>query len=167
MPTRQVMCSKIVLSRCRRAGLGALLVALLATLVAGVPDASAGRTWCSKDPLFQVGSDIVDVSIGSYTDMLTSATGPVKIVVTVPVGVTAKPFYIDSGFGYGYSISYATSSKLKDSTNSTQVSVAVYAPATDGTLPVQLDVRSTSGPKTIYESIATGTANAWVTVKTK
>lgn len=153
-------------ARYPRAAFATLFVALVASLVIGTPNASAGRTWCSKDPLFRVGSDVVDVTIASYTDMLTAATGPVKIVLTVPTGVTAAPYHVDDGFGYGYTITYATSSKLTNSATSMQVSVAVYAPASNGTLPVQVSVRSTSGPKQIYLASVTGSANAWVSMTT-
>jgi hypothetical protein len=162
----QFMRHNPALPRFLRGVFGALIVALVASLVFGVSGASAGRTWCSKDPLFQVGDDVVDVTIASYTDMLNAATGRVKIVLTVPDGVSAQPHHRDGGFGYGYDITYQTSKKLVNSATAMQITVAVYAPASDGTLPVRIDVRSTSGPKQIYQASATGAVNSWVSLTT-
>jgi hypothetical protein len=150
----------------RTAILPALLLAACALLLA-MPGASAGRSWCMNDPVVKIDGHVADVFVSSYVEMDAAATGPTQIVVTVPTGVSTELLAVDNGFGgHGYAVSFATSSRLKATATGIQVQVEVYAPATDGSLPVkvQFTPRST-GP--LKAASATGLANAWVTLKTR
>jgi hypothetical protein len=137
----------------------------LVALLFSVTPASAGRVWCSSDPVIKVNGQAVDVLVSSYSEMNTSATGPVQFVVTVPVGSSASVLATDNGFGYGYSVTVRTSSTLKKTATSTQVRIEVYAPSVDGSLPVKIDVKPRSvGP--VKATITQGLANKWVTART-
>jgi hypothetical protein len=137
----------------------------LTALLFSVTPASAGRVWCSRDPVIKVNGQVVDVLVSSYSEMNASATGPIQFVVTVPVGSTASVLATDKGFGYGYSVSVKTSSTLTKAAKSTQVRVEVYAPAADATLPVKIDVKPRS-VGTVRATTTQGLANRWVTAKT-
>jgi len=148
-----------------RRGVAPFLLALTLVLVAGAPGAEAGRTWCREDPVIKVDGQVVDVFVSSDVAMLSSATGPVKIKITVPSGSSVGVYATDQGFGDGYAITLATSTTLKKTSTSTPVKVEVYAPSADGSLPVKVDVtpRSQGGVKAASKQ---GLANAWVTLTT-
>jgi hypothetical protein len=143
------------------------LALVAVSLLLAAPGASAGRMWCLSDPVVKIDGHVADVWLSSYVEMNQAATGPTQIVVTVPTGVAAELLAVDNGFGgHGYDIGFAESSKLKATATSIQVQVQVFAPATDGSLPlkVQFTPRST-GP--LKAASASGFANAWVTLKTR
>jgi hypothetical protein len=137
----------------------------LVALLFSVTPASAGRVWCSRDPVIKVNGQVVDVLVSSYTEMNASANGPVMLVITVPVGSTASVLATDNGFGYGYSVTVKTSSTLTKTAKSTQVRVEVYAPAADATLPVKIDVKPRS-VGLVKAATTQGLANSWVTAQT-
>jgi hypothetical protein len=140
------------------------MLGVLALLVSAAP-ASAGHLWCARDPVITVNGQVVDVLVSSYTEINASANGPVKLVVTVPAGSSAKVLATDHGFGYGYSVTLKTSSTLKATAKSTPVCVEVYAPATDATLPVKIDVKPRSvGP--VKATTTQGLAASWVRAQT-
>lgn len=147
-----------------------ILALFFVALVVGVPDVSAGRTWCRTDPVIKVDGQVADIWVSSYTEMNTSATGPVKIVVPIPTGSTGAVYAMDNGFGQGYQISFVKSSSMQRTATHTQVRVQVYAPAKDSTLPVQVDMmpRSQNGNTgVLLGASASGTANKWVSLTTK
>lgn len=92
--------------------------------------ASAARVWCRTDPLFQVGTKYVDVTIGTYDDMFAAAVGAVQIILWTPHDVPVRLIWADNGFGYGYAITYAVDPNLKGTKDNPQVRVDVLAPAT-------------------------------------
>src|SRR5829696_3194893 len=114
----------------------AIVVMLSVILVLlGSEPVAAGKKWCRADPLVAINGHIVDISVYSYVEMQSSAKGPVQIVVTLPTSIKGWVLAMDQGFGHGYTVRFATSSKLRVTKNAIQVQVAVYAPATDGSLP--------------------------------
>jgi hypothetical protein len=141
-----------------------VVLGLTALLFSDTP-ASAGRVWCSRDPVIKVNGQVVDVLVSSYAEMNASATGPVQFVVTVPVGSSATVLATDKGFGYGYSVTVKTSSALTKTAKSTQVRVEVYVPSVDGTLPVKIDVKPRS-VGLVRATTTQGLANTWVTAQT-
>jgi hypothetical protein len=140
---------------------GAALAAAPAFRFAG--EASAARGWCRADPLLRIAGQYVHVYITSTTAMLRSATDKIRLVVTLPSGVSGKKVDILADFGEGYDIRFQTSSTLQVVNGRVPVRVAVYCPARDGTLPVIVDFAPVgTGPLTAGSS--TGTANSWVTL---
>ena len=137
----------------------------LVALLFSVTPASAGRVWCSRDPVIKVNGQVVDVLVSSYTEMNASANGPLQFVVTVPAGTSTSVLATDNGFGYGYSVTVKTSSSLTKNAKSTQVRVEVYAPAADATLPVKIDVKPRSAGA-VKATTTQGLANRWVTAQT-
>ena len=98
------------------------------------------------------------------------ATGPTKIVITIPGTSTGRVHLVDLGFVLkGYQISFAKPSALKRTKTHTQVKIAAYAPASDGALPVTLNFHSLSpglASGLLSSASASGTANQWIAVTT-
>lgn len=134
--------------------------ALAATSISALGhEASAGRAWCYRDPVFKINGDVVDVLVGAPNDINGVANGPTRIVLTVPTGSTAELLATDAGFGgWGYDVRIATSDKLAGH----QVKVEVYQPVRSGTWPVQ--VRFVSRSADYPETIVASSANKWITV---
>jgi hypothetical protein len=141
-----------------------VMLGLVALLLSAAP-ASAGRVWCSVDPVIKVNGQVVDVLVSSYADMNASATGPLQFVVTVPVGSSARVLATDKGFGYGYRVTVKTSSALVRTAKSTPVRVEVYAPAANSTLPVKVDIKPRS-VGLVHATTTQGLADRWVIAQT-
>ena len=125
-------------------------------------EADAGRGWCHADPLFKIGNYVFDVVVSSDLAMLTSASGPVKVTLTVPEGVNATHLVSDLGFGRGYDVKVVKSSSLTATKNSIGVKVAVTAPARDSSLPVTVHMTSLSPTVLVSTGTASGSANQTV-----
>jgi hypothetical protein len=155
--------------------LARLLIATVASFIlisaTGAPEASAARGWCRFDPVIMVDGQLADVFVGSTLEMLLTATGPVKIEVTIPTGSTGFVVLTDLGFLKGYSIVFKQSSSLVRTSRHTQVQVRVYAPAKSSTLPVTV----TFAPRSLSSSLldiligtsVDGHANEWVSLTTR
>jgi hypothetical protein len=144
---------------------GAALAAL-PTVEYAAP-AMAGRTWCKTDPGLRVGGKETHVNLYSYQEMFDAATGPVLLIVTVPVGDEGKTelLYMDEGFRHGYDLVVKESIDLKDSSTGIDILVEAYAPATDGELPVKVEVVPVDrGKKPKFRK---GQANQWIPVRGK
>lgn len=145
----------------RRAALKMLGAAAIgvATTSRLVDRAAAGRGWCYADPLFQIGDDLFDVALSADLEMLTSASGPVRLTLFVPDGVNATHIVSDLGFGYGYQIEIVSSAHLRVSDNHLDVAVLVNAPAHDSSIPVAVTMTSLSGEALVARAVAHGYAN--------
>jgi hypothetical protein len=140
-----------------------VLVALAFALTAQA--AAAGRGWCRTDPVVTIDGTIVDIFAAAPAKALLLVTGPNRFVVTVPVGVETRLIAEDLGFGRGVETTFAESSELRVTEAGIEVRVALYVPATDGTMPVRLEV----APRLLgllRPASAEGTANAWVSLTT-
>lgn len=142
----------------------AMILALLAIIVLIVP-ASAGRLWCSSDPIFMIDGQQVSVWVSSYGEMTSSATGPVKVILTVPSDVEARLLATDRGFGYGYDVEIVYSGNLVATSASLPTQVEVFAPATNNDLPVKVDLVA-RGKGRVVSGTAQGMVNEWVVLQT-
>jgi hypothetical protein len=136
-------------------------------------DARATHGWCQQDPIVKIDGQTADIFLSSHLEMLTLASGPAKIVVTVPTGISTRLVATDPGFGgNGYDVRFAESDRLTDNPNVLQVRIKVYAPALDdltGVLPLTLPLRVKFTPRgngRLVAGEATGEANSWVTLRT-
>src|SRR4051794_20750710 len=114
-----------------------LLAVLTGTLLftaTRASEASAARGWCRTDPVIMVDGQLADVFIGSTLAMLTSATGPLQLEITIPTQATGSVVLTDLGFLKGYNIVFKHSSALTRTGNHTQLQLRVYAPATSSNL---------------------------------
>jgi hypothetical protein len=149
-----------------RARLAPALAAVALMLVMTAGGAGAwGISWCQSDPVLKINGQVVDVRVSSVTEMKSLATGPIQLVVTVPTGTSTELLAADQGFGYGYRVSFVQSDRLLKKAVGAEVQLAVYAPASDGSLPVKVGFRplSANGEFTLAAS-AIGTANTWVSL---
>jgi hypothetical protein len=113
-------------------------LALAAALTAR--GASASKQWCRVDPVVRIDGEVADIVLSSYEEMEEAATGPARVVVTVPRGIEVEQLSEDEGFGgHGYDVRFERFEDLKDTGGALRLRVAVYAPATDGSVPVRLD----------------------------
>ena len=148
----------------RLASMFALAVVLLA--LAGAP-AGARIGTCRGDPVVRIDGQIADIVLSSHDEMKDAATGPAKVVVTVPSGVPAELVATDRGFGgHGYDVRFAESDRLRVTERGLEVRIEVYAPATDGSLPVWVEF-TPRGEGRLSAGSAEGRANAWVTLTTR
>jgi len=140
--------------------LGLAPVALATALIAR--GAGASKQWCKVDPVVRIGGEVADILLSSHEGMQEAATGPARVVVTVPRGVEAEQLSEDEGFGgHGYRVRFAESEDLKDTEGALQVRVAVYAPASDDSLPVRVDFAPRDKGRLGTER-AVGEANSWI-----
>ena len=147
-----------------------LLAALVLSLAVGAPLADAARGWCMADPLIMVDGQLADVFVSSDPAMLLRASGPIEMVITIPVGSKGVVILTDLGFLKGYKITFKQSSALRRTTSHTQVQVSVFAPNSGSKLPVKV----TFAPRALSSGLAnilfgksvTGYSNSWVTLKT-
>jgi hypothetical protein len=137
----------------------------------GFQRAEAARAWCRADPVIMVDGQLADVFVSSDLAMLTSARGPIQLVIAIPKGSRGSVALTDVGFGHGYNISFVESSGLTRSATHTQVRVSAYVSATSSSHPVDVNFSPralNAGLRSILFGVtASGTANAWVTVTTR
>ena len=125
--------------------------------------ADAGKGWCRVDPVVIIDGQIADIFVGSTLSALTSTTGPIKVVVTVPEGAKTTYVISDLGFLRGYDFRFATSPDLEKTADGVPVRVAVYVPAKSDSLPITVYF----SPRLLgllWPASADGHANSWVTV---
>lgn len=138
------------------------LLVIGAMLLFALP-ASAGRTWCRADPVFSVDGKLIKVEVLSDPAIRTATTGPIKLVLSVPAGSSVQLLETDTGFGYGYDISIAYVPGLKMH----KMHASVFVPATNATLPVQIEVTSLSLSNGNQLITGKGVVNTWVAARVK
>src|SRR5690242_17454419 len=81
---------------------------LVFSIVGHADGVGAYRGWCRVDPQFQIGGDVVLVTVGAQVGDLKTAralsTGPISIVVRVPPGTYARYLASNNGFGFGFDV---------------------------------------------------------------
>jgi hypothetical protein len=175
-------------ARPRRLPLVLTLVAIL-SVAGGVEGAGAFRGWCRADPQFQIGGDLVLVTIDAQVRDMRAArrlsTGPIRIVLTVPTGTRAKYLASNDGFGQGYDVVIEHSHELNVTGERIPVQVAVYVPLSDSAVAIrtsfvpagsadQAHVKSAPGRSAgkgrnngvLMPGDASGTANEWIVMTT-
>jgi hypothetical protein len=149
--------------RTRVSGLTVLVAFFVATVALGASglSAQAGKGWCRVDPIVSIDNQIADIFIGSNLSALTSTTGPIKIVVTVPTGTKTAHIISDLGFGRGYDLTFVKSSNLVKTDDRVPVHIDVYVPAKKDSLPIS--VYFAPHLLTILSPLsADGSANQWL-----
>ena len=128
-----------------RRRLVATLVALALAVVVVAP-ASAGRTWCRRDPGFRVAGTTVNVWVGVPEADQARVTGPLKVILYVPVGTHAVVEFTDDGFnGHGEEVIIIPAKQLKHQKNGVRVQAEVTVPAATNDVPVTVSVVPASG----------------------
>src|SRR5688500_10312127 len=124
----------------RRATPLALLALLTVFLIAGTQNASAGRTWCYRDPVLSVDGLILNVLVAGEKAVIDATTEPVAVVVRVPAGVAVEQLGADDGFGEGYDVAVEHVAWLVEGEQHIQVEVDVYVPAGKKKLDVKVEL---------------------------
>jgi hypothetical protein len=128
---------------------------------------AASIAWCKADPQLLVGDRETHINLSSYEVMVDLATGPIQLIVEVPTGMEGKTEVLDTdaGFGSGYTLQIVANPELKDSSAGLDILVQALAPASDGSLPVHLEVVPVTSGKA--SKVAKGSANEWIRAKAK
>jgi hypothetical protein len=138
-------------------------------MIGNVRKADAARGWCKVDPVIMVDGQLADVFVGSTLEMLTSATGPIKIEIVMPSNSKGSVILMDAGFLRGYKITFVKSSSLKKTKTHTPLKINVYAPSKKS-LPVTV----TFAPRRLNAKLTDilfgmsvdGLSNTWVSLST-
>lgn len=139
------------------------LVALATVVLA--PGASAARAWCRTDPIVVIDGTLADVFVSGPLTAPLLVTGPTKLIITVPEGVSTQMILTDLGFLRGYDYQFKESSKLRKTRQGIEVRVQVYVPASDDSMPIKVEF----APRLLgllWTDTASGTANEWITLNT-
>lgn len=93
----------------RRQALQILTGAALSLVPASsLHEADAFRGWCRTDPIFRIGSQKLHLWVAirwpSKREVYRQSRGPVKVVLSVPVGVEAVRLDRNPGFGDGFDV---------------------------------------------------------------
>jgi hypothetical protein len=147
----------------RRSGIATLCAFIL--LVVSVMPAYAGIGWCKSDPVVAIDGELAEIVVSAPVDAPLVVTGPTQVVVTLPDGVDGALLVTDLGFGQGYEVAFAHSKGLKVTDQGIQVWIAIYVPATDSAMPVQVEF-APGVVGLLAPASAMGTANAWIKLKT-
>jgi hypothetical protein len=146
-----------------RSSAGAALAALPMLALAG--KAEAGRAWCRLDPTFLIDGYMGNVYVSGLIDRNYDVTGPTELIFTVPPGVTSQLIDADQGFGMGYKVTHATSSKLRNRSDRIEIQVSVRVPAKTSDLPILVEfVPNGSVESPDHQD---GKTNQWITVSTE
>jgi hypothetical protein len=123
--------------------------------------AIAARGWCLADPVLRIGEQSAHVYISSLSAMLSSATDKIILQVTLPVGIKGQLETINADFGKGYRVRFFESSNLVATRSHVPVQLAVYCPARNTALPVNVDFTPVGDGRLTAASTA-GTADRWI-----
>jgi hypothetical protein len=89
------------------------MVVLLA-LVLTAPMVTAGRLWCSADPVVTVDHRIVDISLAIPLEYLLLVNGPTVIEITTPASVDRQLLVNDVGFLHGSVVTFKDGGQVQD-----------------------------------------------------
>jgi hypothetical protein len=141
------------------------LCALAVPVASQSPAARAISGWCRRDPIVKIGDLTARVVLSSSSAMDDLATGPTKVVFTVPAGTPTEFVATDPGFGHhGYDVRFVESPELMATDQLVEAQVEIYAPAKnppDGPLPLLVTFTPLGNGLPISEE-SQGLANQWV-----
>ena len=137
----------------------------LAAIAREYGSASAARGWCLADPVLRIGEQSAHVYISSLSAMLSSATDKIILQVTLPVGIKGQLTKVNADFGKGYRVRFFESSDLVATRSHVPVRFAVYCPARNSALPVNVDF-APMGEGRLTAASTTGSADAWIFLAT-
>jgi hypothetical protein len=141
-------------------GLAATRIALAARA------AAAGRSWSRRDPVVMIDGQTVDIWLESYAELSDTATGPAKLVIDLPRGVSGRLLATDLGFGGpGYDVRFRVDDRLRSSWSKLDVRVATYVPSSNADLPLSVCFQPRSSA--LAAAKADGQVNRWLTIRTQ
>lgn len=152
---------RLLLSRAGAVAAGSALA------IVGVRGAGASWRWCATDPLVSIDGRLGDIFLASDLSLHATASGPSIIRIAIPRSSTGEVVASDLGFGLkGYDIAFATDASLKATPSHTPISIAVYSPSTDPSLPLKVTF-APRDPGSSLEQIllgasAEGMVNEWI-----
>ena len=133
-----------------RRSLLCLGLVIIATLVLASP-ASAGRSWCARDPIVSLNGHPVQVWVAIPEEYVPLVNGPIEVEFRTPKGMTRSVVMPDDGFnGYGEVVTFSedltsTINEQGDFTVQVRVSVPIDEAGADGSfnmhgIPTQVTI---------------------------
>lgn len=125
-----------------RTRLAAFVVALCAFVLLS-SSASAGWSWCAKDPVVALNGAQLQILVSIPQELQTVVNGPVQVDVSVPPGVTSAVVFTDDGFnGYGERVRFITDGNLHRFGDAFSATIRASVPTTGQVIPTQLTIVS-------------------------
>jgi len=120
----------------------ALLIALLAVLIFAA-SASAGRTWCARDPVVRIDGVELQIWIAVPQEYEAYVNGPIRVDVRTPKAAQEELVFVDDGFnGHGEVVTFSDlSDQATSNGKTTQTSVNVSVPIDYAKLPPNTQVQ--------------------------
>jgi hypothetical protein len=104
-------------------------------------EAGAFRRWCKTDPVIQIDGQNAHVYIAAYVANNKAArrlsTAPIRVVITIPPGVSHKKLHGNNGFGFGYDQEIAEDPALPATAEVVPVHVSVTVPMSNDEIKVK------------------------------
>jgi hypothetical protein len=120
----------------------AILIGLLALLVFAAP-ASAGRTWCARDPIVRIQGVELQIWVAVPQEYVPYVNGPIKVNIQTPTWAEGELVFADAGFnGHGEVVTFSDmpGNNTASETN-TQAKVTVSVPIAYDQLPPNTQVQ--------------------------
>jgi hypothetical protein len=136
-------------------------VLVLLALTAPIADATPG--WCKRDPVIEVDGKRAHIYVSSLEEILGTVTGPTKVRIFVPHGVSTELIRMDEGFGESYDVRFLRSDDLNANVFAVQILVEVFVP-TPLELPVRVEIMNRQDDL-LARSL--GETNEWITARTR
>jgi hypothetical protein len=137
-----------------------IAIVCLALAIAAPQGATAGIGWCKSDPIVLIDGELADIFVSAPLHAPLVVTGPTQIVITLPVGIDGTVVLTDLGFGRGEQVRFVSSHALQVRESGIPVRIAVYVPATDESMPIEVEMAAGVLGLLIPERVS-GTANTW------
>ena len=126
--------------------------------------ALAGRQWCRTDPVVQIHGHTAHIYVDAWLKNIKQAkrlaTGPTKIVVTVPRNVRVRHVASDKGFGFGYDFVFEEADIVPGPPFPIPVQVRVYVPMKEHDVRLRARFVPTR-PGRLEAGGGEGGSNAW------
>ena len=120
----------------------ALLLGLLAILLFAAP-ASAGRTWCSRDPIVRIDGVDLQIWVAVPQEYESYVNGPIHVDIETPKWSQEELVFADAGFnGHGEVVTFSDMpGNLRYDTSRTQTNINVSVPIAYEKLPPNTQVQ--------------------------
>ena len=152
----------------------ALLLGLLAVLMMAAP-ASAGRTWCARDPIVRIQGTELQILVAVPEEYAPFVNGPVHVAIHTPSWASPELLFVDAGFnGHGETVIFSNlPGNPAYNPSRTQINIDVVVPFAYDQLPrntqvpVQVTLIPAKGKTKVVNGNVRGTSVGMVLESTR
>lgn len=139
-------------------------LALVASLFVATP-AAAGRAWCARDPIVNLGGHIVQVWVAIPNEYVDLVNGPIGVEFTIPAGMDRAVLFTDDGFnGHGEVVSFVDDgSHAGETPGSFFLGVRMSVPLAEGPAGIAPPTRGIPMRITVIDDGQTSVLQTWST----